>query len=1012
MATINKRVDLGRPLTNVEIDQNFENLNAGKAELSGTAPMTGNLQTPGAKATSLTNGLRIYNFEDELVATFGANGSQDLVIEGALSIKGQSNNNDINVRNLFVNGRIISTELRYQYNVSSIGDVYRGTAAIIANKLVVTLDAVVKIIDKVGGNFVVGEKLRGQTSLVEGIVTKVTSDTVYVKMTTTGNNVPNPNSQFTVGETLIQIGSAITAKVYDVINTNKFDKDFKVKTFGASATNVAAVDAAMAFTASKVGTLPNTATYYYWITQYAFATGRISAAVQVTAPVSQVALSSFNTDNNIKLTLARTNVQYGIAVYRGTSNVITEAKLIDVLGPDDLGSNTSNINYTDYGINANTPWSTKDSSFGSYTLSSGMVHFPLTPNTTTLYGWKNFTVDTNGIVDKSTIRFTENALINTGGFVELAHNNTEGIQLAIDTNKTLGLNNLIFPNGTYYTSRLNLPDDFSLIGSGEQSIIKQLPWNFDHVGDVVTPQNKGNIIKGKTTTPKNITVKDIKIDGNIVNNIKFAEIGSNYVISLANGTNIAIDKVKIQSVVGGGLYLSSTTNLRVQDCDILEGSVSYNGNNLAPIFASDSSRITITNNVCENFVSPLDVSTCNTGVVVGNTVKNCGSGLLVYGSGSLLSSPNLLMGPSNEYLPSPDTQDSDWNSVNITINPNIDYTSPSYLYMTRGEPLHLGTGNKFDSSLIPVAIPGTSIDITSDIFVLTKLNNAEEKRVAWDYSNNSAFAKTITVASSAVNISTEIITATAHNLNTGDKVKYTTSGSGTVIGNLTNNSNYFVIVVTVNTIKLALTYANALAGSSINLTSVGTGNHTFTNNSPIINIITPNEGDFGRNNGYFQFRVNQVNSLALPTLSQLITTHGASLVAGEQIVGLVYRINGTGYTYTDFNERILIDSGEFTASGVNKYYTITLKETNNWPIFNIGDGVKIFGHSTKANDVVNQRFTVVEKPSNGKLKLLVPLDFTVPDPSVTLPHSVPDSSGYAGYITIENTITLAQGRIL
>jgi hypothetical protein len=133
------------------------------------------------------------------------------------------------------------------------------------------------------------------------------------------------------------------------------------------------------------------------------------------------------------------------------------------------------------------------------------------------------------------------------------------------------------------------------------------------------------------------------------------------------------------------------------------------------------------------------------------------------------------MGPSNEYLPSPDTQDSDYNSVNITINPGVDYTSPSYLYMTRGEPLHLGSGNKLDSSLVPQPIPGTAISITSDIFVLTKLNNAEQQKVAWDYSNNAG--------------------------------------------------------------------------------------------SPIINIITPDAGDFGRNNGYFQFRVTQANSLVLPALS-------------------------------------------------------------------------------------------------------------------------------------------------
>jgi hypothetical protein len=963
MANIFKRLTLGRPLTNAEIDQNFDNLNNAKAELSGTTPMTGNLSTPGLKATTLADGIRLYNFEDELVATFGKNGTQDIIIEGGLQIKGESVNADINVRNIYINGRIISTELRTQYKVSNVGDVYLGTAASVSNKLEVTLDTVVKIINKLG-TFVVGQTVTGLSSTFSGVVSKVTSDTVYVRMTL-------PDTQFTVGESLVQTGSGggISATVYEVINTNNFDVTSKVKVFGATAgasavvtsgqvytvstlgsnlaqwqaffsslsappsigqiitatasgsidgggtvTTTTAVDPASNFIAEKVGNLTGPqSTYYYWITQFRFATGQISAAEQVTAPVSHGAISLFNSDNNIKLTLARTSTQYGIAVYRGTTVNIAQAALIDVLTPGDLADLLVNIIYTDYGTNANTPWSTKDSS-GRYTANSGMVHFPLTPNEVELNGWKYFTVE--AIVNKSKIRFTENALLNAGGIVELVHNNTEGIQLAIDTNKTLTLNNLVLPNGTYYTSRLNLPDDFSLIGSGEQTIIKQLPWNFDNTNDVITPQNKGNIFKGKTTTPKNVTIKDIKIDGNIVNGVKYQEIGSNYVVALANGVNIDIDKVKIESVSGGGLYLLNSNNLRVQDCDILNGSISYVRDNVAPIYATGSSRITITSNVCENFVSPLDVSVCNIGVVTNNTIRNCGSGLLVYGSGNLLSSPNLLMGPSDEYLPSPDTQDSDFNSINITINPGVDYTSPSHLYMTRGEPLHLGSDPK--KNTLGVDIPGTEIVLESEIFVLTKLNNSEVQRVAapFNYSNNGG--------------------------------------------------------------------------------------------SPIINIITPNidAGGYGRNDGYFQFRVTQANSLVLPTLPQLITTHGSSLEVGEQIVGLAYRIKGTGYKYTDVGERINISAGVFSpnpyTSG-NKFYTVTLSDINNFEIFTVGDVVKIFGHSSTP-DINGLECTITEKLTGGRFKLQLP--------SATNFSSLTNGTTPGGYITIRDTEILTKGRIL
>jgi microcystin-dependent protein len=78
-----------------------------------------------------------------------------------------------------------------------------------------------------------------------------------------------------------------------------------------------------------------------------------------------------------------------------------------------------------------------------------------------------------------------------------------------------------------------------------------------------------------------------------------------------------------------------------------------------------------------------------------------------------------------------------------------------------------------------------------------------------------------------VNITTEEITVTGHSYRrTGFRVRV--SSTGTIIGGLAINTDYYVIVVNANTIKLATTRANAIAGTAINLMSQGTGTHTIS----------------------------------------------------------------------------------------------------------------------------------------------------------------------------------------
>ncbi len=76
-------------------------------------------------------------------------------------------------------------------------------------------------------------------------------------------------------------------------------------------------------------------------------------------------------------------------------------------------------------------------------------------------------------------------------------------------------------------------------------------------------------------------------------------------------------------------------------------------------------------------------------------------------------------------------------------------------------------------------------------------------------------------SSSVVSLTDETITSNNHRFTTGQRVLYTTSG--TAIGGLTSGTYYYIIKNDQNTIKLATSYANALANTAINFTALGVG---------------------------------------------------------------------------------------------------------------------------------------------------------------------------------------------
>lgn len=83
-----------------------------------------------------------------------------------------------------------------------------------------------------------------------------------------------------------------------------------------------------------------------------------------------------------------------------------------------------------------------------------------------------------------------------------------------------------------------------------------------------------------------------------------------------------------------------------------------------------------------------------------------------------------------------------------------------------------------------------------------------------------------TIATTAVNTTSEAITYTAHGLTTGDAIKYYENG-GTAIAGLTDETTYYAIGVDANSFKVAASSANATAGTAINLTGTGNNDQYF-----------------------------------------------------------------------------------------------------------------------------------------------------------------------------------------
>lgn len=410
----------------------------------------------------------------------------------------------------------------------------------------------------------------------------------------------------------------------------------------------------------------------------ASATQSVSIGIPEDVPEGTSIYDSFNETFFIRLNLFNVGENQGILLYRKAPNTAT-FKLIYVMGPKDTSQGVF-IDYYNYDWNS---WTGKaaDNSFSS------IVHFPLTPPTESRRGWIDATI-TARTLSSTTLDLTldKTVFINTSDTAcQLAHNDTALIQTAINTAKNIGKRGLVMSSKRYVVDSISLPDEFGLQGTPNNTRITKLPWSGFTSED-------GKLLKSATgTNALNLSIVGIDLDGNALNQILWddsIESRANYLLDFGvNPIDVVVDKMRLFNPIGGGVYALIPVSMKFTNSEIKDSGLS-DRYDYSPIIAGDGSDTIFNANIIRNFTDYCDFSVTDKGMVTNNIIENCGTGILVYGSRYLVSQPNVLIGPANEFIPAPDTLNSEYDSINIRLENSYlasgAYSSPVFAYQENG----------------------------------------------------------------------------------------------------------------------------------------------------------------------------------------------------------------------------------------------------------------------------------------------------------------------------------------
>jgi hypothetical protein len=560
----------------------------------------------------------------------------------------------------------------------------------------------------------------------------------------TADSLSNVSGTFLAvpGDTVNQ-AQANTIRVSSTLTQN-FNVGQNVRVYGASDLNSELISSSnIAFTATPVGLSTTGAafvTFSYEAAEFDIVSGEIAAAygpVTVTIEVpegysgnpndSDFVGNLFTPAEFIRLSFGgSTSTGRSVAVYR-KDPTRTIHTLVAVLGPKDIAENDG---WNDYYNLDYVSWANKSNTANEYT---SVIHFPLTSPAVALRGWVDTYIRTKSVSGSN----LDLVLGDVGAYVwtnatrtcQISHNDTAIIQNAITSNNNVGRKSITLNAKTYIVDQISIPDNFGLTGTAFLTKMKKLPWS----GGKYTSSTM--IRSTNTSISENISIVGVDIDGDASNQFLFTDTTNpfnNYLVNLYRRSESPLfDKVRVRNSIGGGVWATESLNFRFTNGEIINS-----GNtdrwDFSPLIADAGFNSIITSNVFRNYTDYVDVSVTDRAVVTNNIIENCGSGLFIYGSKFILSSPNILIGAADEFLPQPDILNSEYDSVNIYlsseyINVGGDYESTIYVYQENGEIYDLTYTEGQDAN----GLGGISNIEYSAFLIAKSLTTGEE--YFWDY---------------------------------------------------------------------------------------------------------------------------------------------------------------------------------------------------------------------------------------------------------------------------------------
>ena len=204
-----------------------------------------------------------------------------------------------------------------------------------------------------------------------------------------------------------------------------------------------------------------------------------------------------------------------------------------------------------------------------------------------------------------------------------------------------------------------------------------------------------------------MTIADVTFDGNSSNNLLFTLASENNLVTFEGGTSMLFKDMEIRNSSGGGLYARNSKRVSIENSTIVDGGLT-DRYNIRQLDVQSSETVRINDCLFENFAGPLDLSVTTVVATGGNIIRNCGSGIDAYATGKITTQNNVILGPADEFIASPDIYDTDFDSINITVDHQTDFVGPELLYLEDGESKDISS-----SQVVIVAGIGTMVGLFS-----------------------------------------------------------------------------------------------------------------------------------------------------------------------------------------------------------------------------------------------------------------------------------------------------------